>query len=240
MNDATADRQREPGRAAASAKHSGWLRPLANKVGANWHLKLIGIPGFIAIFFVAYFWTLRCPLFPATTIPVTIIDRLVAFRPEALPLYISLWIYVSLPPSFLDDRRELFFYGLAATALAVAGLAVFLVFPTTIARPDIDWSLHPAFAFLKGIDASGNACPSLHVAFAVFSAMWLDRIILRTGSHSILRILNLAWCVGIMYSTLATKQHVAVDLLAGTVFGVIGAAWKPSDGPRPRDAHGRR
>jgi membrane-associated phospholipid phosphatase len=231
MNDATADRKTEPGRAAPSVRVPGRLRRLAATVSANWFLKLIGIPGFIALFFVAYFWTLHSTPFPVTTVPVTLLDHFITFRPEALPLYLSLWVYVSLPPSLLDDRRELFFYGLAATALAVAGLAIFLFFPTTIARPDINWSLHPAFAFMKGIDAPGNACPSLHVAFAVFSAIWLDRLIRRIGYHPLLRVLNVGWCAGIMYSTLATKQHVALDLLAGTVFGMIGAAWKSPGAP---------
>jgi len=226
MNDAPARKTTEFGGGAAWTGVPGWVRWLARTVGANWYLKLIGIPGFIALFFVAYFWTLHSTLFPVAIVPATLIDRLIVFRPGALPLYFSLWVYVSIPPSLLDDRRELFFFGIAATALAVAGLGIFLFFPTTIVRPDIDWSLHPAFGFLKGIDASGNACPSLHVAYAVFSAIWLDRLIRRTGDRPILRILNVGWCVGIMYSTLATKQHVALDVAAGTAFGALVAAWK--------------
>ena len=109
MNDATADRKMEPGRAAPSVRVPGWLRRLAATVSANWFLKLIGIPGFIALFFVAYFWTLHSTPFPVTTVPVTLLDHFITFRPEALPLYLSLWVYVSLPQSLLDDRRELFF-----------------------------------------------------------------------------------------------------------------------------------
>jgi len=36
-------------------------------------------------------------------------------------------------------------------------------------------------------------------------------------------ILNWAWCTGIVYSALATRQHVAVDVLAGLVLGVLAA-----------------
>ncbi len=240
MNDATADRKTEPRRAASWVSVSEALRPLAERVGANWQLKMIGIPGFIAVFFVGYFWTLRATLFPVTTVPVTLLDHLITFRPEVLPLYLSLWVYVSLPPALLDDRRELFHYGIAATALAVAGLAIFLFFPTTIAQPDIDWPLYPAFAFLKGIDASGNACPSLHVAFSVFSAIWLDRLLRRIGRHPILRVLNAGWCVGIIYSTLATKQHLALDLIVGTIFGAVGAAWKSPRALFPKARSGQR
>jgi len=228
MNPAPADRPTEPGCVAARITTPGWLRRLIVRLGAYWYLKLPGIGGFIALFFVAYFWTLRSPLFPVTTVPVIFLDRLIPFEAGSLPLYLSLWVYVSLPPALLDDRRELVGYGLAAAAVAAAGLGIFLFFPTTISLPDIDWSLYPAFAFLKGIDASGNACPSLHAAFAVFSAIWLDRILRGVNGGSIFRIINVCWCVGILYSTLATKQHVALDLFAGVVLGAAGAALKVS------------
>jgi membrane-associated phospholipid phosphatase len=226
MNDAPAGNRNETAYVAAWIKAPEWRHPLASRLGAYWYLKLAGIPAFIAVFFVAYFWTLESALFPVTTMPATLFDHLITFRAEALPLYLSLWIYVSLPPSLLDDRRELFSYGFVAGALAVVGLGIFLLCPTDISRPDIDWSLYPAFAPLKGHNASGNACPSLHAAFAVFSAIWLDRIVRRMGRHPVIRILNACWCVGILYSTLATKQHVALDLVAGSALGVAGAALK--------------
>jgi membrane-associated phospholipid phosphatase len=44
------------------------------------------------------------------------------------------------------------------------------------------------------------------------------------GDSGLLRLLNGAWCAAILYSTLATKQHVAVDLFAGAALGLAGAA----------------
>jgi membrane-associated phospholipid phosphatase len=35
--------------------------------------------------------------------------------------------------------------------------------------------------------------------------------------------LNWAWCIGIVYSTVATRQHVVVDVLAGLVLGGLFA-----------------
>jgi membrane-associated phospholipid phosphatase len=37
------------------------------------------------------------------------------------------------------------------------------------------------------------------------------------------RILNGLWCLAIIYSTLATKQHVALDAAAGAVLGLVVA-----------------
>jgi membrane-associated phospholipid phosphatase len=171
-------------------------------------------------FFVAYFWLLRHPFFRLTTMPLTTVDRLVGFWPESLLLYCSFWLYVPLAPALLIDRRELISYGLAAIGLSVIGMGIFLFWPTTLPQCDVDWSQHPSFAFLKSVDASGNACPSLHVAFAVFTAVWLDRLLRQLGAGRPVRVINCLWCLGILYSTLATRQHVSLDVLAGTVLGL--------------------
>ena len=73
------------------------------------------------------------------------------------------------------------------------------------------------------MDASGNACPSLHVATAIFSGIWLHHLLRRFDAPLWMLIFNWTWCIGIIYSTLATRQHVAVDVLAGLVLGVLGA-----------------
>jgi membrane-associated phospholipid phosphatase len=81
----------------------------------------------------------------------------------------------------------------------------------------------------------GNALPSLHAAFAVFSAIWLDRLLRRVGAPLWPRIANACWGLGILYSTIATRQHVAVDIAAGSALGwlaaILHARWLRS--PRP-------
>jgi membrane-associated phospholipid phosphatase len=86
---------------------------------------------------------------------------------------------------------------------------------------DIDWAQHPSVAFLKAVDAAGNACPSLHVAAAVYSSFWVYWLMreLRLGWRA--QSIQILWGVAIVYSTMATKQHVALDVLAGTVLGIV-------------------
>ena len=151
--------------------------------------------------------------------PLTSVDRWIGFCPAALPLYISLWVYVSLAPALANTRRELFFIGVAALVTSVTGLGIFLLWPTTIPPATIDWTHHSAFAFLKTVDASGNACPSLHVAFALLAAIWIARVLRQTGAGLLPRALNWLWCLGIFYSTVATRQHVVFDVLAGAILG---------------------
>src|SRR6185295_988673 len=112
------------------------------------------------------------------------------------PLYLSLWLYVSLAPALLTDRRELASYGIATVVLSTIGLTIFLLWPTAVPTSDIIWSQHPSFAFLQSVDASGNACPSLHVAFAVFTAAWFERLLRAMGAGRSARVVNWLWCVG--------------------------------------------
>lgn len=211
---------------------------LGARIKSNWWLKCFGITGFITVFFVGYFLLLRFPVFRVTVMPITAVDRAIPFEPWAIALYFSLWLYVSLPPALLRTRREFYAYGWLAGALAVIGLSVFFVWPTSIPPvTGIEWTGHPGFALLKRVDASQNACPSLHVAFAVFSGVWLDRILRTTAAGASARALSAAWCLGIVYSTIATRQHVAVDVAAGAALGLLAGLVKPAvlrwpSGPR--------
>jgi membrane-associated phospholipid phosphatase len=78
-------------------------------------------------------------------------------------------------------------------------------------------------AVIKGLDAAGNACPSLHVASAVFSAFWFGRLFRIIGVPSWLSRFSILYCLAILWSTLATRQHVMLDVLAGAVVGSIFA-----------------
>ena len=217
---------------------AGWLRLTASRILTWWPAKMIGTTLGMTVFFIAYFWVLNHPLHPVTIMPLTVVDRLTGFQPAALPLYLSLWFYVSLAPALLVDRRELVSYGLAAIGLSVTGLAIFLLWPTAVPPSRVDWLQHPGFGFLKRADAAGNACPSLHVAFAVFTAVWFARILGHMGAGRALRALNWLWCAGILYSTVAIRQHVFLDVVAGAALGAAVAAvhlrlLRPAPGPTP-------
>lgn len=202
---------------------TSWYARLVQAVGRHMLLKALGTPFFIAVFFGAYFYLLRYPASSTTIMPTLWLDRVIDFEPRALPLYLSLWVYVSLPPALLATRRELYRYALAMTATCLTGLLVFYLWPTAVPAADIDWARYPDVHFLKNIDAAGNAFPSLHVATAVFSGLWLHFLLRRSGGPRWILALNALWGVGIIYSTLATRQHVAVDVLAGLALGSVTA-----------------
>lgn len=206
-----------------SSQQTPWYRQAAAVIPQHVVLKSIGTTLFISLFFGAYFYLLKGPAYPTTVMPFTLLDRLIGFQPLAMPLYVSLWVYVSLPPALLATRRELYSYGVAMAGTCLVGLVIFYFWPTAVPAADIDWARYPGVDFLKNMDASGNACPSLHVATAIFSGIWLHHLLRRFGAPQWLLIFNWLWCIGIIYSTLATRQHVAMDVLAGLLLGVLGA-----------------
>lgn len=202
---------------------AAWHHQAIAAIRKNMVLKSVVTTVFISLFFVAYFYLLRHPAFPPTLMPITAVDRLVRFEPLALPLYASLWVYVSIVPAFFEDRQELLHYGRSMTLMCVLGLMIFYFWPTAAPSPDIDWTQYPDMDILKNIDASGNACPSLHVATAIFSGAWFHRLLRRFGAPRWALSLNWIWCAGIVYSTLAIRQHVAVDVAAGLLLGAVAA-----------------
>lgn len=202
-------------------------------------LKVLGTSAVIALFFVAYFHVLRHPDHPVTVVPFTPLDALVRFEPAMLVPYLSLWLYVGLAPGLLLTLRRLMAYAAWAAALCLTGLVAFYLWPTTVppfpgahAVADL-----PGFEALRGIDAPGNACPSMHVAFAVFTAAWIEHVLKAVRVPATLRLLNLAWFAAIVWSTLAIRQHVVLDvavgLALGAMFGVLSLHGRRevADGP---------
>lgn len=198
-----------------------WLRAAGQRLGAHWLEKTVGITAGTTAFFLAYFWVLHHPSGAPRVMSLTALDRWIPFQPFTLPLYLSLWIYVSLAPGLMPTRRELVAYALTALALSVAGLAIFFVWPTAVPPAGVTWADDSLFAFLKATDASGNACPSLHVAFAVFTALVLGSQLRQLATGRVVRTLNWLWCAGIVYSTVATRQHVVLDVIAGAALGFL-------------------
>jgi hypothetical protein len=200
-----------------------WRREVARRLVVLWPLKALGTPALLALFFVGYFGVLRHPIATPYEMPLVALDHWVVFVPGAYAIYVSLWVYVSLPPALLGNLRALLHYAAWMFLMCAACLVFFWLFPTQTPAFDIDWSQHPSLSIIKNLDATGNAFPSLHVASSVFSAIWLHRLLVTVASPAWLRWLNALQCVAITWSTMATLQHVALDVLSGVGVGTAFA-----------------
>ncbi|MEO6626488.1 MAG: phosphatase PAP2 family protein, partial [Burkholderiaceae bacterium] len=155
--------------------------------------------------------------------PEIALDRWIPVTEASYPVYVSLWVYVSLPPALLGNLRALLHYASWVAVMCASSLLFFWLVPTQTPTFDIDWSLYPSMSAIKSLDATGNAFPSLHVASAVFSALWLDRLFAHIKSPRTLRWLSLSLCIAIAWSTVASRQHVSLDVLAGAAVGLVFA-----------------
>lgn len=192
--------------------------------------KALGTSAFMTLFFTGYIHLLKNPYGAVTEMPLTPVDAWIPLQPWTVWLYVTLWVYVSLPPSLMTSREDIVRYGARIGALCLLGLGSFLIWPTAVPPTHIDWAQYPGMGLLKGVDAAGNACPSLHVATAVFSGVWLHWMLPWTGGGWVWRLVNVAWCLAIAYSTISTRQHVFVDVCAGAGLG-LAIAWLTR--PRP-------
>ena len=195
-------------------------------------LKLVGTTAYVWLFFIGYFHLLKHPVYPVTVMPLTALDQWIPFVPQTLYAYLTLWIYVGIAPGLQRTFRDLMVYGLWVGALLLTGLGLFYFWPTQIPPMTIDVSGHPAFETLQGVDAAGNACPSMHVAIAIFTAVRVEQALREIAAPAWLRGINIAWFLAIAFSTLAIRQHVVLDALAGALLGLAFALpslrWRPA------------
>ncbi len=215
-------------------RHADWRTEFAYRMRELFWLKLLGTTAWTTLFFVGYFQLLRHPVHAVTAMPLTWLDTVVPFQPAMLWPYLSLWFYVGVAPGLQRGFWQLLVYGLWMIGLLGTGLLIFYLWPTAVPALGLDRSPYPGFAMLEGVDANGNACPSMHVAAAVFTGVRLQAVLREIGAPAWLRLLNTGWVLLIAWSTMAVRQHVALDVLAGAALGLAFALpslrWQPASG----------
>ncbi len=161
------------------------------------------------LFCVFYLGAARLGFDEPQLLQSSVVDRAVPFLPWTIAIYLSQFAFLFLALWLQTDSRVL---TRAFAAIAVATLlscAIFVVWPTAIARPPVRSA---AFDALWLFDVPANCFPSLHVALATIAACFWPRR----------RWIGPIWAAAIAVSTLTTKQHYAVDVLGGLV--VAGVA----------------
>ena len=112
--------------------------------------------------------------------------------------------------------------------MLVTSFTLFLFFPVMGPRPTTPDS-DLAIQVIRGYDGALNCFPSLHAAFLVYTGALVWRMFHRIAPWWVI-LSCLAWGAAIMYATLATKQHYALDLVAGGLLGGVAdwLAWRSS------------
>jgi membrane-associated phospholipid phosphatase len=155
-------------------------------------------------------------------VPELVLDRVLPLRPTWALVYGSLYLFLILLPVFVVRQEE----QIRRTVLAylmvwMVAYICFLVYPTMAPRPAkvigegfVVWGLR----FLYSSDPPYNCFPSLHVAHSFVSALTCYRVHRGVGIAAAL----CASLIGV--STLFTKQHYVVDVIAGTLLATLAYA----------------
>lgn len=152
-----------------------------------------------------------------TVVPETALDRAIPFSTSGIWLYVS--FFALIPLAYLQaDMSRLPWLERAMQMSALVSGAVFLLWPTTLHYPPLADASLPASVqrMLIAVDSSQNCLPSLHGALTLLSVWALadSRRPMRTA-------LAAAWGLGILYATIQTRRHVALDLSAGVAVGAL-------------------
>ena len=168
-------------------------------------------------FFILYFGLERVVFFVPHQFELSRVDEAIRFDPRWTFVYQSL--YVLLPmPWLASSRDQLRRYAHGFFIITTISFVFFFAFQVEGPRPD-EMASDPFYQLLMRYDRNLNAFPSLHAALAVYTLLFLRRFVTRVEFVALA-----IWVVLMLYATVATKQHYAVDVVAGIVVA-LGASY---------------
>jgi membrane-associated phospholipid phosphatase len=134
------------------------------------------------------------------------------------------WLFLPIAVAFFMTHWEMlkrFAWGMFA--VNAVSFLVFLCMPTEAPRPTDLADAPLLYLWTIQMDQPTNACPSLHASVTMLSTIFAMVVLGRFRSAWVWRGLVLLWAGGILWSTLATRQHVFIDIAAGSTLGAIVA-----------------
>ena len=153
----------------------------------------------------------------------TAFDNSVPFLPWTISIYFGCYAfwginyYLCATHSAPEQRYRFFSADMMAKGIC---LLFFLLIPTTNVRPEVTdvgiWGT--LMRFLYTIDPADNLLPSIHCL-----ASWLCWVGIRRRKDIpvLYRYFSLIFAVAVCVSTVTTKQHVVVDVIAGVLIAEL-------------------
>ena len=194
--------------------------PLLARVPTHIGRKLILLLLLPPLLNVCYFLPQWAPILRVRHhLPLTAIDRAIPFDPAWIIPYLSMYVFLIIPPalSITVEQIRRYLIGMAIM-FAVAALCFFFC-PVIYDRPPLPAVAPPLYRLIVSMDQPINCIPSLHAGMTVFAMLFAHRILAHepTRVRRTLLALGWTWTLLILYGTLATKQHYFLDLPAGAL-----------------------
>lgn len=177
----------------------------------------------VLFFLVGYFGVGWVATDPADARSLALpLDRAIPFLLGSVIVYWSILPMGLLPVFVVADRNVFRRVALAYTVTIAIALAIFVAFPVTSAgfRPDAAAFADAGFTgwllrLLHFLDPPLNLFPSLHLALAFLAALAAVRV------RSPLGVIAVVWTLCIAVSVCTTKQHFALDAVAGMALAAL-------------------
>ena len=151
------------------------------------------------------------------------IDTKIPFNIWFMIPYCLWYILIFIVPYFLykKDKDNFIRYIYSYMICTLIANIIFIVYPTTVARPEITGKgiLEFITSFIFKIDNPPMNCfPSLHCAMSMLFILFILEI---KNVKKNVKITITLISILIMISTLYTKQHVFIDLISGVILAII-------------------
>lgn len=184
----------------------------------------VTLPMVVLVSLVPFYIFIAAELIPGRTlyVPELAWDRVLPLQPVWALVYGALYLFLILLPVFVVRQEEQIRRTVWAYLMVwIAAYVCFLAYPTKAPRPAevigegfVVWGLR----FLYSADPPYNCFPSLHVAHSFVSALTCYRVHRGLGIAAAFSAL----LVGV--STLYTKQHYILDVIAGIFLACVAYA----------------
>lgn len=167
-----------------------------------------------------YFFVNRLKVEPKNRLDLaTSLDKRIPFVPQLALIYFSTYIFVIQPFILLSEARQFYWMLASFGSITVIASLIHAIVPSKIERNEMlvaqGLSNQLIVLFQKTCKPYGNF-PSMHVALSV-PVVGANFLVAGPAAGSI----ALLWAILIALSTLYTKQHYILDVLAGLIGGVL-------------------
>jgi membrane-associated phospholipid phosphatase len=180
----------------------------------------IGLASWV-IWGTLYFGAAKLTVAPtARTFDDAVLEHL-PLVPAFTPIYLGVHVFSMVPYCAIPEARKLRRYLLGQLLIVMLAAIAWVALPVRLDRPPIPEHLTGFGAWLLRLvyqgDPTTNCFPSAHCSVAVYAAIGL-----RFASRRLFAW-GIATAIAICVSTVLTKQHYVLDVVAGAVLAAIAA-----------------
>lgn len=179
--------------------------------------------GFLVFFYAFYGAADALTHLHSRRIPLALPGELsIPFVPAAAIVYVSMNGFMLLSPFVYRTARELWPYVATLAAQTVLASIVFVILPVDLQFPQHEAPeglVGAVFSYAEFANLRHNEFPSLHVTFALTTALVLGRRAASLWGRGLL----LLWAAAIAASTVLIHTHYIADVVGGVALALAGA-----------------